>query len=102
MKLITTLLVLMSALTHADTAEESPIKAILVVGKMSGACGIFRQQVIFQESTKMDKGDDFIQRFWTTEAARLGHTLAEYAQQCHETMKVYREYESFDDSAGKN
>ena len=46
-------------------------------------------QLQFQESTKMDGGNEFVVRFWTTEAARLGKTLNEYAAHCVSTVSAY-------------
>ena len=51
----------------------------------------------FQKRTQMDGGDDFLFRFWTMEAARLGMTLKEYATQCAAAYKNYKDYEALAD-----
>ena len=69
----------------AVTAE-----SLLVVGKAAGACGILDLQLAFQQSTQMAGGNEFVVRFWTTEAARLGMTLPQYAtEHCKSSLESY-------------
>jgi hypothetical protein len=66
------------------------LESLLVIGKASGACGILNLQLQFQSNTKMEGGNEFIVRFWTTEAARLGMTLEEYATtHCTSSLASY-------------
>jgi hypothetical protein len=37
----------------------------------------------------MEGADEFIVRFWKTEAARLGMTIKEYQAQCQTTISGY-------------
>ncbi|MBO6811717.1 MULTISPECIES: hypothetical protein [Marinobacter] len=72
-------------------------KRMLVTGKMSGGCGIMQLQIQYQQNTGLEGGTNFIVRFWTAEAARLGMTLDEYAGQCRRVVENYQEfYEMFD------
>jgi hypothetical protein len=65
---------------------------LLATGKLTGACGIMKLQLEFQENTKLDNGYKFIARFWTAEAARLGKTLEKYAADCAVTVNNYDDF----------
>jgi len=77
-------------------AEEEPINDdmslfidMMVGAKFTGVCGVFAQMAIFQDSTKMTGGDEFIVRFISTEAARLGHTLDSFTAKCPGIVEKY-------------
>ena len=72
---------------HSDDAPS--MQGILSIAKMAGACGILQQTSAFQATTKLEGGDEFVQRFWTTEAARLGKTPDEYIASCNEAISAY-------------
>ena len=78
-----------SAAQGPSTDTSLSLEAMLALGKGTGACGILNLQLDFQRTTKMPGGEDFIVRFWTTEAARLGKTLDQYAEQCVKTVAGY-------------
>jgi hypothetical protein len=78
---------------------ELTLEAFLVVGKASGACGILTQQLQFQESTQMAGGNEFVVRFWTTEAARLGMTMQQYVEHCTSTLSSYAKLSEMAESA---
>jgi hypothetical protein len=78
--------------SQAQKKEENLLHTLLVVGKGSGACGILTLQIQFQEGTKMSGGNEFVGRFWTTEAARLGMTLDQYGKFCAKTLDAYDTY----------
>tara|TARA_R100001530_G_scaffold120297_1_gene87553 strand:- start:248 stop:541 length:294 start_codon:yes stop_codon:yes gene_type:complete len=96
-------LALLLTLPSLTWAEDDPsdggliIKRMLATGKFTGGCGIFEMMADFQKRTQMDGGDDFLFRFWTMEAARLGMTLKEYATQCAAAYKNYKDYEALAD-----
>jgi hypothetical protein len=50
-----------------------------------------QQLVAFQEATKMPGGDDFLMRFMTTEAARLGETPLGFIERCKGATEFYGE-----------
>ena len=83
------LILLASPFGHANEAAESTLE-IMVVSKMTGLCGALSQMVTFQEATKMEGGDAFMIRFFTAEAARLGHTLDAFVEQCKDTTQYYQ------------
>lgn len=85
-------IVLASFCANAWSAEqEAPsIQAILVSAKFLGGCGILSQMAIFQDSTKMAGGNEFIIRFMSTEAARLGMTVDQYMAQCKKSAEIYQ------------
>jgi len=41
------------------------------------------------EGLDLENGDAFIQRFWSTEAARRGKTPEEYIATCNSTISAY-------------
>lgn len=75
--------------TSAAQAPDLNLQSFLVVGKAAGACGILTQQLIFQETTQMSGGNEFVVRFWTTESARLGMSLEQYAEHCKRSVSSY-------------
>ena len=73
----------MFAYAEEKGAEESNMLVeLMVVAKATGMCGVFAQMTTFQQATKMPGGDEFIVRFLQTEAARLGHSLDSFLEQC--------------------
>ena len=96
MKALSLLALLFTAFNvHSTESEQNNNKAVIemmVVAKATGMCGVFGQLINFQETTKMQGGDDFIVRFLNTEAARLGHTLESLTGQCPGVVKKYNAY----------
>lgn len=76
--------------TENDSANM--VIEMMVVAKATGMCGVFSQMANFQQTTKMKGGDEFVVRFLTTEAVRLGHTLESFMAQCPEVVKKYNAY----------
>ena len=106
MKLISFLLLIFvfSPIVYSDDDQESSdfARGLLATGKFSGGCGIFKLQIEFQENTQLAGGSEFIARFWTTEAARLGMSLEEYAEQCKTVVQSYKDYETMFQPSASN
>lgn len=87
------LLILFTATASIANAEEDDatefLADILITAKMTGMCGVIEQMMAFQKATQLEGGDEFIVRFWTTEAARLGWTLEEMVEICNESTENY-------------
>lgn len=83
-------LVVLSSATSAQ--EDISVQALMSVSKMAGACGILDEMIHFQTVTKMPGGDDFVPRFWTAEAARLGMSIQQYSEQCDQTLQAYGKF----------
>ncbi|MFT5709318.1 MAG: hypothetical protein ACI8QT_000004 [Halioglobus sp.] len=81
-----------AAAQEVPAATRKFIMEIMVTSKMTGICGLVTQMVTFQETTKMDRGDDFMVRFLTTETARLGMSLEGFVAQCKTVVANYEEY----------
>ena len=64
-------------------------QGVLANAKFSGACGIMIQMFMFQETTKMPGGNEFLERFWHTEMARLGYSQDEYIAQCKRSVELH-------------
>ena len=75
--------------TFAKANEDLSIEQIMAISKISGSCGQLQSQIIFQEQTELKEGEKFVVRYWTTEAARLGHTLESYTAMCIEMLEKY-------------
>lgn len=91
--LLIVLMLFFSLNVYANEQENNKtVVEMLVVAKATGMCGVFSQLIGFQEATKMQGGDEFIVRFLSTEAARLGHTLESLTGQCPGVVKKYNAY----------
>ena len=66
--------------------------SILSMAKVTGMCGMLKQLTNFQETTRMDGGDQFILRFLRVEAARLGVTIEEFLERCKTSTSEYNKY----------
>lgn len=64
----------------------------MIASKMAGMCGAIKQMAIFQESTNMPGGNEFLQRFLTTEQARLGMNPQEFLEACQKSISAYTNY----------
>lgn len=74
---------------QANAEEDKDILGILAAAKMTGGCGIIHQMATFQDATKLEGGDNFINRFLLAEAARLGLTVDAYLKQCQQSIEFY-------------
>jgi hypothetical protein len=79
----------LSGVAQADD-RDGPQK-MLAVAKMAGACGILDSMIQLQSTTKMQGGDEFVARFWSVEAARLGLTVSQLSETCTKSIKAYDE-----------
>ena len=69
--------------------NDQSLPKVLATAKMAGACGILDQLVVFQGTTKLPGGDDFVARFWATEAARLGMSVKQMSDTCDRAVAGY-------------
>lgn len=86
------MLIFLWATAWAENTDDQSTLEVLVAAKFSGGCGIFSQMNAFQESTQMPGADAFLERFFKTEATRIGMTPDQYVEACRKTDKLYREY----------
>lgn len=89
MKLLAALTLSIGLSFGAVAEEDFSMQSLMALGKLTGLCGIFTSQLIFQDSTIMPNGDEFLVRYWTTEAARLGMTLEELGSTCKTSVEKY-------------
>jgi hypothetical protein len=95
-KILAVVLLILSSVASAATAEQSmknPFQEVMITSKMVGTCGVMQQMVRFQEATKMEGGEDFILRFWSTEATRLGMSTDRFIQVCDNSTSKYDVWE---------
>ena len=88
-RLLLFVIVFSNAITRAD--DLSTVQGTLAVAKFTGGCGILESMVNFQKATQMPGGGDFITRFWTTEAARLGFSMQQYVDNCNKSTEMYNQ-----------
>ena len=43
----------------------------------------------FQQTTKLEGGDEFVTRFWSVEAARLGMSVEQLSTKCNQSVAAY-------------
>lgn len=87
-------LVATSGISAEETKANDPVAELIALSKFTGGCGILSLQGQFQENTKLEGGEQFMFRFWSTEATRIGLTLEKYVEQCKksgELLKVYQD-----------
>jgi hypothetical protein len=94
MKNLIIVFLMLSSFTYANEDQEGNDFAmdLLATGKLTGNCGIFKLQLDFQDNTKLKGGGEFLARFWTMEAARLGMPLEEFVNKCHKVVAKYDVY----------
>lgn len=73
----------------ASAQNELSGQGTLAVGKMAGACGILDSMIQFQKTTRMEGGDEFVTRFWSVEAARLGMSVEQLSAKCDQSVSAY-------------
>jgi len=83
------LLISLAGTGYAKAADEPSGQGILAIAKYAGACGILVSMVHFQKTTKMPSGDEFVARFWSTEAARLGLSVQQLSDRCNQSITAY-------------
>ncbi|WP_316423345.1 hypothetical protein [Escherichia coli] len=97
MKRIAILLILffstiVCAKPKSDNGDLKGLQELMITSKVAGMCGTIKQMATFQESTKMPGGDEFLQRFLTTEQARLGMNPQEFLEACQKSISAYTNY----------
>lgn len=82
-------LLCLGLLGSANASDEFELQDALSVAKFAGACGILKSMSQFQNATRMEGGSEFIERFWSTESARLGKTPEQYIADCNRFIEAY-------------
>lgn len=88
--LIWFVVILSPCMAQDSVAQDDPgMEGMLDVAKMTGACGILNLMVQFQANTKLEGGDEFVTRFWSTVAAREAVPAEEMVERCNRTIELY-------------
>jgi hypothetical protein len=66
----------------SNAADDSSEKGPLSVAKMAGGCAMLNSMIQLQKTTKLPGGDEFVSRFWSVEAARLGYSVDKLSSMC--------------------
>ena len=81
-------IILVLVLTQPSFANDN--QELMALSKFTGACGILDSLIVFQTTTKFEEGKEFVYRFWSVEAARLGMESAEKLMEvCLEVVPKY-------------
>jgi hypothetical protein len=80
---------LLAVMTQVSADDGLTPQGLLALGKYTGACGILTSIVNFQTATDLPGGDEFVTRFWSVEAARLGVSVEELAGRCAKSISAY-------------
>lgn len=70
-------------------ADDLSAQGLLSVAKMAGACGILDSMIQLQKTTQLPGGDEFVTRFWSVEAARLGYSVQQLSDTCNKSVAAY-------------
>lgn len=76
----------------SSAEQDKDMKAFndaIVNAKFAGTCGAYKQMADFQSATQMSGGDEFIERFGSTEVARLGMTMPQFVDLCEKAINNY-------------
>lgn len=73
----------------ASAGDASIVQDMALASKFAGVCGVMQQMATFQKSTQMPGGDQFIERFWKTEFARLGKSQETFLRECEGAIAIY-------------
>jgi len=73
----------------AEEANDLEMRHLLAIAKFAGSCGLMSEMLDFQAKTKMDNGNEFVERFFAVETARLGRTGEEYFKECQYAITTY-------------
>lgn len=88
-------LLLISPVGYSESTEETDgvsnesVSDILILAKGVGFCGVMNSMVFFQKDSKMTGGDEFVNRFASTELARLDWTVEDFNRICKYSVKRY-------------
>jgi hypothetical protein len=69
--------------------NEPSMKEVLSVANMTGVCFILQSMSDFQASKKLEGGDQFIDKFWTAEAAKAEKTPEQFVKDCQSAIDGY-------------
>jgi len=70
-------------------SKDVDAQGVLAIAKIAGSCGILDELIDFQSKTKLEGGESFVTRFWSTEAARRGLSVREMSNQCDSAILTY-------------
>jgi hypothetical protein len=77
-----------SAIPAHAQQEVSP-QAVLMVANVAGECDVLFYMVEFQKKNNINGGNEYVAKFWSDEAARLGMTVEQMSARCSESAAAY-------------
>lgn len=95
MKIAMVKIIFLYALIAPAAAEQPPedaLKGVIASAKIAGGCALLIQMLKFQDETKMAGGDEFLNRFYNMEIARLGLTPEQHTKMCADAGRVVQFY----------
>jgi hypothetical protein len=85
----------------AVAKNEPSMREVLSVANMTGVCMILQSMSDFQANKKLEGGDQFIDKFWSAEAAKLGKTPEQFVKDCQASIDGYEKLWKLSEEAGK-
>lgn len=73
----------------AFAKNEPSMREVLSVANMTGVCMVLQSMSDYQATNKLAGGDEFIDKFWTSEAAKLGKKPEQFVKDCQITIDGY-------------
>jgi hypothetical protein len=96
MKYLLIVLLTLMCFSSASYANQDELNQALAIAKLTGACGVVAQMINLQNMTKLEGGDEFIDRFLKTELARLDISIEQYNKQCTDSVEAYNKLTKFE------
>ena len=90
MKLLTLSLCafLLCAITSAQADGVSP-QGALMVANVAGECDVLYSMVEFQKKNNINGGQEYVAKFWASEAAKMNLTVDQLSARCEKTAAAY-------------
>lgn len=82
-------LVFFYSISFAAETDKAHTRAPLAIAKIAGTCGVMDEMIDFQKKGELEGGDEFVTRFWKTEATRQGKTLQQFSDDCSKAIILY-------------
>jgi hypothetical protein len=84
--LLVAALLLASTSAHADGV--SP-QGALMVANVAGECDVLYSMVAFQKKNNIKGGEEYVAKFWESEAAQMNLSVDQLSARCEKTAAAY-------------
>ena len=88
MKKLLTVLFFVTVASLPARADVSP-QATLMVANVAGECDILYDMVDFQKKNNINGGEEYVAKFWASEAAKLSLSVEQLSDRCGKSTAAY-------------